>query len=296
MARWVASGGHAERGSVSRGLACAGRVCEYRLMGKTRGRVAFARETYEKLIASYRAEPGAISKAAAASGCAWELAKRAWSGPRWAQYPWAIPAQELFEEERAIAMARAQEDTRRRAVEEERRRAAQFDAAREEQIEALRQENLILKGARGDVLQALALAADLAPAMKELGRVIKDACKPDPVTGVAKVGLKDAMSLLGRHALIMQRAVAAASTVLDQGKVTRGEPTAILGLRPVKGPSNYDDAISELEEAGELLERYRQLGTTPRVLPAHGEAVQESAPKGDSQARPRGAGGQLERP
>jgi hypothetical protein len=260
-------------------------------MGKTRGRVALTRDTYEKAIASYRLYPGAITKAADQASCTWELAKRLWAGPRYAHYPWAIPAQELFEEERAIAMARAQEETRQRAIAEERRRVQEFDAAREEQIETLKQENLILKGARGDVLQALAVAADLAPAMRELSRVVKEACKPQPNGAPPAISAKDAMSLIGRHALIMQRAVAAASTVLDQGKVTRGEPTSILGIKPVAGPSSYEDAIAELEEAGELLERARGLHYAQRpALLTEGEDVPAPEDPG-KRARPRAGNG-----
>lgn len=258
-------------------------------MGKTRGRVPLTRDTYEKLIAFFRISPGATVQAARASGCSWQLAKRVWSGPEFHDYTWAIPASMLFEEERAIAMARVQEETRARAVADERARVAQFDAARDEQIETLKQEGLVLKGARGDVLTALALVADMAPAMRELARVVKDACKPGANGAPPAISAKDAMSLLGRHALIMQRAVAAASTVLEQGKVNRGEPTSILGIKPMQGPQNYDDAIAELEQAGELLERARTLGTArPVLLPAHGE----EAP--DPMARPRNADGRYE--
>jgi hypothetical protein len=247
-------------------------------MGKTRGRIPLSRDTYEKLIAFYRDHPGATVQAGRAASCSWQLAKRVWSGPPFVDYTWAVPAIMLFDEEKTIAMARAREAELERVRAEERRRVETFNAAREEEIEALKQENLILKGARGDVLQALALAADLAPAMKQLSTIIKDACKPQANGAPPAISAKDAMSLMGRHALIMQRAVAAASTVLDQGKVTRGEPTSILGIKPVAAPQSYEDAIAELEQAGELLEHARQLGAaSPRVIDT--EAEDAPAPK-----------------
>lgn len=242
-------------------------------MKSTRGRVALQRETYDKLIQAFRAEPGAINQAARLASCSWQLAKRVWSGPRFKHYDWAIPATELFEEERAVAMARAREADLERVRQEERRRAAEFDAAREQQIETLKQENLILKGARGDVLQAVALAAELGPAMRNLAKVVNEACKLGPNGEPPQVSAKDAMSILGRHALIMQRAVGAAGAVLDQGKVNRGEPTSILGLKSVSSPANYEDALAELEEMEELLVRARDKGIRPRLVQATGEPV-----------------------
>lgn len=257
-------------------------------MGQTRGRVALKRETYDKLIEAYRVRPGVIQSAAALAACSWQLAKRVYSGPPFKHYPWAIPAVMLFEEERAIAHARAREEEHERIRAEERRRVAQFEQAREAQIETLKQENLLLKGARSDVLQTVALVAELGPAMRHLVKIINDACAPGPAGQAPSIDVTKAMSLLGRHALIMQRAVGAASSILDQGKVNRGEPTSILGIKPVSGPTSYDDALAELGEVEELMARAREMGAPLRLVESTGQEVPLGAGAPAGAAKPTG--------
>lgn len=57
-------------------------------------------ETYDALVKAYSAAPGFVAGAAAAAGCSWTMAKRAWN-VGWPAFEWAVPIRDVIEAEKA---------------------------------------------------------------------------------------------------------------------------------------------------------------------------------------------------
>jgi hypothetical protein len=161
----------------------------------------------------------------------------------------------VLEDDMLAARAAAREAERQRQVTID----AERDGKRRAFIEGKSQEEQVLKVARNDVLSALVIAAELVPAMRALSKVIQAAAQP-PDGSPPTISAKDAMGLMVRHSLMMQRAVAASAQVLDLSRLDRGEPTSIIGIGPAPTLS-YEDALVELEEASELLTVVRARGS-----------------------------------
>jgi hypothetical protein len=226
------------------------------------GRRPLTRETYEKLLSAYREHPANANHAATAARCSWQLARRAWSGPPYRDYPWATPIKQLLDDERRAGLARAHELQRQRARDEAELADAEHQRAREAAIEARAQEQQALKLARGDVLSSLALAAELVPSMRQLTRVVQAACAPKADGSPPDISPVMAMGLLGKHAALMAKAVSATETVIELSRLERGQPTAIVGMQP-QPALTYEQAVEELEEASELLKALKARGMLP---------------------------------
>lgn len=227
--------------------------------GKTRGRRALTRDIYETLLAAFREAPGAFAASARRAGVDPRTAKRLWKGPPLLDYPWARPIRLVLEEERLEALARAR-DEERRAIEAS---IAEREKGRAAAIEVRAQEEQVSKLARGNVIAALGMAAELVPAMRALSRVIQDAAKPGPNGEPPAIRPGDAMHLLSRHSTMLTKAVNAAQQVLDLGRLDRGEPTAIVGVAggfPDGRALSYEEALLELEESERLLGDARRRG------------------------------------
>jgi hypothetical protein len=227
------------------------------------GRRPLTREVYDSLLAAYRESPGSIGLAARRAGVCWQLASRAWKGPRWKDYPWAVPIREVLDDERRAALARARDLERERARAEAELADAEREKARREYVEALAQEQQMLKLARADVLSGLALAAELTPAMRQLTRVVQAACAPQPDGSPPDIAPAAAMTLLTRHAGLMSRAVAATEAVVELSRLDRGDPTAIFAVQPTVRELTYEEAIEELEAGVEMLADLKARGALP---------------------------------
>lgn len=222
-------------------------------------RSVVTREFYDSLVIAYRETPGNASQAARRAFCERRMAKRAWE-TGWPQYPWARPIRQVLELEQvsAQAAARAAVIKAQDAVEEER------EQSRQESVEARRQEHQMLKAARGDVLAALVLAADLVGAMRVAVATIKDNLQVDPVTGkLPSITPIAAMSLLTRHATLVQKAVGAAEAVIQLSRLERGASTVNVGLGVPDEQLTPEQIDEELAAIGEVLKSAR-----PAQLPA----------------------------
>jgi hypothetical protein len=105
----------------------------------------------------------------------------------------------------------------------------------------------MMKVARGDTLAALALAAELTPAMRQLARVIVEAAKPQADGSPPAVSAREAMGLLSRHTQLIQRAVGAAETLVQLGRLERGQSTANVGVGGFSQELTVEEALAELE-------------------------------------------------
>lgn len=213
-------------------------------------RQPFTRETYAKLLEAFRERPGAIAFASRAALCDRRTAARTWDGAPRKQEPWAIPIRQVLADEHTAAMARTREAELARRDRERAEQESTATKAREEHTEQLAAERQLLKLARNDVLAALAIAAEMAPSMRTLAAVVAHAAKRGEDGSLPDITPSQAMTLLSRHATIMQKAVGAADTVLALSRLDRGEATSIVGLQAVQGPElTYEEALAELEAA-----------------------------------------------
>jgi hypothetical protein len=115
---------------------------------------------------------------------------------------------------------------------------AELEAAREAETQMLRL-------SRQNVIGCLAVSAKLTPlAMRLADLVSKEAVN---ITSPDK-----ALALLGKHSALMQRAAQAADTVVKLSRLDRGETTENLGLGMTEEELTYEEALAELEQAGEL--------------------------------------------
>ena len=229
------------------------------LQGMGEKRSSVTREFYDSLVIAFRETPGNASAASRRALCERRMAKRGWE-KGWPQYPWARPIKLVLEEEIVSAQAAARTAVIRaqEAQEEER------EAARQESIEARKQEQQMLKAARGDVLAALVLAADLVGAMRVAVAAIKDQMKVDPATGkLPSISPAAAMGLLTRHATLVQKAVGAAEAVIQLSRLDRGAATINVGLGVPEEHLTPAQIDEELAAIAEVLKSAR----SPRELP-----------------------------
>ncbi len=225
------------------------------------------------MVEIYRKQPGNYANAARRASCSRLFAKRLYEGPPYEVYPWARPIRLVLEEEELAARAQARQAAERAQAEADGVR----EKARAEAIDAAAQEKQMLKVARGDVLSALVIAAELAPTMRVLGRAIAEQCKPGPDGSPPAIAPALAMALLTRHATVLQKAIGAAEVVIQLSRLDRGASTAnvAIGAAP---EMTLDAALEELEALDETLTAARARG--PRLLPRGGGAgAPEEAPE-----------------
>jgi hypothetical protein len=216
-------------------------------------RRALTRELYDSLVIAFREAPGNASFAARRALCERRMAKRGWE-IGWPQYPWAKPIKRVLENEKIDAMAQARMATVRAQEAAE----AERDAARQEAIDAKKQEHQMLKAARGDVLAALVLAAELVPSMRAVAQAVAAACRspgngPDGKPLPPAIPAPAAMGLLTRHATLIQKAVGAAEAVIQLSRLERGASTVNVGLSAPDEDLSMEDALEELEAIEEVL-------------------------------------------
>ena len=236
------------------------------------GRKPLTRELYDSLVAIFRESPGNVRLAARRAPCSRQLAKRLWDGAPYRDYPWAKAISTVLEEERMAAAARARDLAARAATEAE----AVREKARQEAIESLAQEKQMLKAARGDVLGALVLAAELIPAMRQVAKAVAKACEPGPDGSPPAIPPGLAMGLLTRHATLVQKAVGATEAIVQLSRLDRGAATIHVGV--VAEDLTLDQAADELEALEETLRAARS--KAPRLgsggtIDAEGDEVDE---------------------
>lgn len=208
------------------------------------------------------------------------VARRALCDPRTARKGYDIgwphlgfpPIRDRLQDETIDAQKRAREAAARAAE----AAAAEKERERLDRVEAARQERDMLKVARGDVLSALVIAAELTPAMRTLAKVINKAVEA-PEGELPSIAPANAMALLVRHALIVQRAIGATEAIVQLSRLDRGETTAHVG---VSAPEiSLEDALAELEALGELGYTGRRTGGAGAPPAPRAPAALPSGPK-----------------
>lgn len=234
------------------------------------GRRPYTRELYAALLKGFRESPGNGSAASRHAGCDPRTARRAWE-KGWPKLHWARPIQKVVEAELADEHRRnaaiLQEKVDHDAIARERARA-ELDEAREA-------ERQMLRLARQNVVGCLAVSAKLTPAMLKLADLV--------VSQAGSVSSPDkAMTLLGKHSGLMHRAANAADQIVKLSRLDRGETTERLGLGLAEEELTYEEALAELEGAGELR---RLLDEKHGVIDAEGVETTPSRPPGAGETR-----------
>lgn len=222
---------------------------------------ALTRERYDKLVEAFRACPGQWAPAARRAGVDRETAKRAWQ-KGWPNHPWAIPIKTVFEEEQRTRATAAQDA----AMRAQHAADAEKERARKEAQDAAKQEQDMLRLARNDVLASLALAAELAPAMRNLAAAVAEDAKRGPNGEAPAIKASMAMSLLRSHATLIQKAVGAAEALVQLGRTERGQPNLNVGFAPAPELS-YEEAVLELQRAADFLPVLQQQGIIAPARP-----------------------------
>jgi hypothetical protein len=204
------------------------------------------REFYDSLVIAYREQPGNASYAARAASCERRMAKRGWE-LGWPRLPWARPIKVVLEAE----IVSAQAANRTAVIRAQEAAEGEREAARQESIEARRQEQQMLKAARGDVIAALVLAADLVGAMRAAVAAIKQGLAFGPAGEPPVISPGAAMALLTRHATLVQKAVGAAEAVIQLSRLDRGASTINVGLGLPEenlSPAQIDEELAAIAE------------------------------------------------
>ncbi len=215
------------------------------------------REFYDSLVIAYREQPGNATHAARRALCERRMAKRGWD-QGWPQYPWAGPIKLLMEQEIVSAQAAA----RTAVIRAQEAAEGEREAARQEAIEGRKQEQQMLKAARGDVIAALVLAADLVGAMRVAVAAIKEQLQVKDGK-LPQIQPAVAMALLTRHATLVQKAVGAAEAVIQLSRLDRGASTINVGLGLPEEHLTPEQIDEELEAIAEVLATAR----APAQLP-----------------------------
>lgn len=244
----------------------------------------FTRELYDRMTVAFREFPGNASATARALNVDRRMTTRGWK-TGWPRYDWARPICDVIAEERAAARAQMQKLHESAADEA----VAQRDADREASIRAHTEEERIMEIARKDVVGALVISAELVPAMRTLGKLVIDAVRGETIPP------SKALDLISRHAQLTSKAVHAADAIVKLGRLSRGQPGAIVGMQPgTPTPDEtltYEEAVEELENAADLLALVKETGTLPPEIELaliEGEGMQrgDGAPPSTSDDAP----------
>ncbi len=222
-------------------------------------RSIITRSFYDALLIAYRECPNAPTKAARAALCDCRTAKRGWD-KGWPRHGFRAIKDVIAEEQDRAANA-VRDATRRLTEDAE----AQREKGRAETAEAIAQERQMLKAARGDVIAALVIAAELIPAMRLVARAVAEACKPGPDGSPPQIPAPTAMGILTRHATLIQKAVGATEAIVQLSRLDRGASTVNIG-GAASEDLTLEQAIEELEALDDVLTAARarpQLGPAP---------------------------------
>lgn len=220
-------------------------------------KTVITREFYEKLLIAFRECPSNASFAARRASCDRRTANRAWV-KGWPDRGFEPIEKALENEKRELAGA----GKRAQIAQQEAAEAAR-EKVRQEALQARDQEQQILKVARGDVLAALVLAADLVHAMRAAVGAIKRDLEAKPDGSPPDIKPIAAMQLLARHSQLVQRAVGAAEAVIQLSRLDRGQTTANIGIGVTDEDLTPEQIDEELEAIADVLKATR----TPLALP-----------------------------
>jgi hypothetical protein len=222
--------------------------------------VLISKDKWDLMLISFRDNPGKVATAARAASVARETAHRAWNRG-WEKD--RIPAIKgiIADEERA-ARAALEENTRAneraRAEAELVRGYEDAEKARQDVIRNRKQEADMVRGERGNVIALIGTtgrilrgALDMAPGLERQIREGKD------IDG-RPLMVRERIEALWKLARVVKQSSEAACDVIRAERLLLGEPTEILGIKKDLDSLTMDDAIRELEEAGEMAARMRR--------------------------------------
>jgi hypothetical protein len=218
---------------------------------------ALTPELYEAILAYYRRAPGGITGCSRACGIGYDMAKRAWAGPPWKNWPWAKPAKEYLEAEAAAKAAKETDaEAHRRAA-----LTSEYERAKKLETEAKTVEENVLRVVRNNVLAGAVGMAKIVGGMTKLAERVNAQLErgTDAKGQPLDIDVAQALQLMGRFATSTRHLVDSANTLVALGRLRQGLPTSILG---VEASVSLEEAEAEIEAASVAIAKARAMGLT----------------------------------
>ncbi len=208
---------------------------------------------YNKILDAFRQTPGNYAGAGRIAGVNQKTARRAWEHG-WPRWTWARPIRDVLKEEADQTMARvaARLEADDKEATEERAKS------RKASLLVKEEEEKILLACRRNVVALLGITArSLVVAEALVGKLTHETCemgvdrngapalRPKPGATI-KLDPEKCGQLLERLSRVQSKAVELAGQVLDQGRLSRGEPTAFVE-HSVSRDLSPEQAAEEIE-------------------------------------------------
>lgn len=195
--------------------------------------------------------PGNASAAAKFAGTDRRMAQRVWE-EGWTRYdPRWVPIKQYLETERERVRAERQ----RLQEEERKRREEEREKARQDAIRTQAEEARAAANARGNAIGLAAVIGKLVlgciPVADRLRKTLED-----PNTAFTH---KEMLSIINRTSYIVREGNAALKMALEIERIRLGEPTTIMGLKPMD-EMQPEEMVVHLESMARTLERAKELG------------------------------------
>lgn len=221
--------------------------------GKTRrSRRRLTVSTYEALLEAYRKSPGNHGNAAKAAGVDPATARRGWH-EGWSSIDWAKdPIKVVVEREAETIRARLNADLIQKRQTMAAAMAEQREKAIADTMQAREQEAQMVRLARNDIMQQLAVVARLLPGMQELAKkAVVELAKKD-------ISPQQVISLARHLAHTTDSLAAAADRCMQMERRVLGQPETIVGLQ--LQPMALAEAEEHIEAGARALRRLKERG------------------------------------
>lgn len=211
-------------------------------------------ETWQELLASFRERPEDIPAAAKRAAVDYRTAEKALRygfGQGW-------PAISHVLDEEALAVrarldAEEREAQRLARLETQRKDTERNEAARRQAIKARAEEGQIITFARADTLLALNAATKVLSALSTVGEDVAKA-----ITTPGGITPDDYVRYLRVSSAAMRASVEAGQMVMQMERLFLGTPTHIIALAGAGAPRSREEALAELDESIESLQKARE--------------------------------------
>jgi hypothetical protein len=238
-------------------------------------------ETWDKLVAAYREDPGNYSHAARACLVQRKTARRAYE-VGYPDRPWGAKSiRQLLFEEQELARSRlqlvedqAQLEDDRLVLEAERNR----EAARQHALRAKEQEATLVAGSRAAAMRGLAAVMEAAPGIKaacvRLTAELEKLSLHDGDLSPKQLGAVS--SITRRFSSTLRELVQAGQMAMEMERLYLGQPTEIVGVQTALDELPISDLVRMAGYQDEVLQRAAARGVV-RLPPATNGAVKSGS-------------------
>lgn len=258
----------------------------FAVASRPKGKFAHTKEWYDALVQAYLMHPGNHTAVANDLGITRHTARKVWN-EGWVRHrgtgglnaargnvseaederraepiEWAPPIREKIAEYQAFARARLEDERARLALDKEERGKTLAEAAasaKRDLIDSRALQGRVIKQARQNSTLLLGVTGNMLHGAVVLSTKIR-ALLSDPNWNPKP---REAMSLMRSMAEIAQRGTEMSKITDDMERRALGEPDMILG---VETSMTFDEAVAEIRDAYESLQRSEKIGKGLRVV------------------------------